>query len=253
MPAAERTEYLRALDEPRHALIEANPGGINGAATIQGVPTGSPGSSHFHVKHERLGVQMEPIAVLMRDAVTIDTAVRLLGIGRDTIQNGCAQGRLPALKLGPGKAPWMVRLRDVLLYVVTMYAGTRKKLNYLDGGEGEIPTYIGFPEWLVREVSESWPESIPFAPGKWEPREIKINRGGRPRGFSPGKGYSTTTGKKLGRPPGSKADTMMSPKPRPAPADAPPGGLPPAAPAAGDGPDAATLPKWHPQWRRPGT
>ena len=242
-----RDLFLDALDEPRHALEY---GGINGEATIQGVPTGTadrPGEQGY--RNKKLGVVMEPIPVLLRDAVTIDTAVRLTGISRLTLQNAAAKGALPVLKTGPGTSPYLVRIRDVVTYLITMW--TERRARKEAGGK-----YVGFPSWLVDEVEKEWPPSRLFRPGNWESREVKINRGGRPRGYSPkdiGRPGYSVNGVKLGRKPRTDPAEKATPPEEnhpPAASDVPSDVSPePTTPAI----DRSRLPKWHPLWRRSGT
>jgi hypothetical protein len=243
---AQRDLFLEALDEPRHALEY---GGVNGEATIKGIPTGRIGDDTYRSK--KLGVVMEPVPVLMRDAVTIDTAVRLLGVSRITLQRAAQGGRLPVLKTGPDNAPYVVRLRDVVTYLVTMWTERRARREFNEG------MYLGFPEWLAREVAESWPDNKPYRPGNWEARVVNISRGGRPKGYSPGRagfnGYSKN-GVKLGRPPKIPVQEKAVPPegnhPQAVP-ESPP--ATPTTPAIQEQTDPTRLPKWHPQWRRPGT
>jgi len=227
--------YLDNLDKPEHTLEY---GGLNGQATVRGVPLTDDGRVSPQTVR---GLHSEPVAVVMRDAVTIETAIRLTGIARETLARAVFAGRVPALKTGPGTAPYLVRLRDVITYLITMWTERRARKESSEDGK-----YLGFPEWLAREVSEGWPEDQPYKPGNWQATEIKVNRGGRPRGYSPGKGVSVH-GKPLGRPrkvaPGTEnpGSEMTTP---------PEGSHPPAAP--GDPPlDPTTLPKWDPRWRRP--
>lgn len=243
MPSGEvRDRFLEALDEPRHALEY---GGVSGEATIQGIPTGTadrPGERSGRLT-AKLGIVTEPVPVLMRDAVTIDTAVRLTGISRMTLQRAAQNGNLPVLKLGPDTAPYVVRLRDVITYLVTMWTERRARKELTDGDQ-----YIGFPEWLVREVAESWPEHRAFKPGKWQAGPVKVNRGGRPRGYSPSDPHNpgfSVHGVRQGRP--RKTDGGQKKEP--------PGAYQPqAAQDAPDPPeptDRTKLPKWHPLWQRP--
>jgi hypothetical protein len=233
-----RDLYLESLDEPRHVLEY---GGINGEATIKGMPTGSDRPGESFIRSQKLGIYTEPVPVMMRDAVSIDTAVRLTGINRQTLQVAARRGALPVLKLGPDSAPYVLRLRDVITYLVTMY--TEQKARQ-ESPVGDM--YLGFPEWLVSNLSDAWPDNRKFTPGQWEAKRVNRNRGGRPRGYSPGKGFSKTTGVKLGRPPKIQAEEKQTP---------PEGNHPQAA--VQDTPvaeiDPTTLPKWHPQWRRPGS
>lgn len=241
--AQRREVYLRKLDEPRHALEY---GGETGHATIRGVPTGSPGGQGEAVTHSRrIGVVSEPVPVLLRDAVTIDTAVRLTGVKRETLQRAAMKGILPALKLGPSREPYLVRLRDVVTYLVTMWTFKRAR-NTLNAGDFE---YVGFPAWLVEEVAAVWPAGTAFTPGAWEPRNADVKRGGRPQGYSPGRGW-TKAGKKLGRPfrdPSKNVPpaTLVVEEKR----GSPERDHSQAAPAE-QKVDPTTLPKWHPLWRR---
>jgi hypothetical protein len=250
--AARREDYLRRLDEPKHALEH---GGISGQATIPGMPTGSPGRhGEAGGHHRRLGIVSEPVPVLMRDAVTIDTAVRLTGVQRVTLQRAALDGRLPVLKLGPGREPYLVRLRDVVTYLATMWTTGRARAEQAAGGF----EYVGFPNWLVEQVADRWPSGELFEPsmlGKWEPRKATINRGGRPQGYSPGRGW-TKAGKRLGRPPKPRPPaTSATEEKRGAPEHDHVQATPVAAAAlqgeAQPTIDPTTLPKWHPLWRRP--
>jgi hypothetical protein len=257
-----RQAFLESLDEPRHTLEY---GGVNGQATIQGVPTGTEGRvGESKVRRRNLGVVMEPVPVMMRDAVTIDTAIRLLGISRPTLQRAITFGAIPSLKTGPGTSPYLVRIRDVVTFMVTMWSD-RKARRQL----AEDDMYRGFPEWLVEKVAEAWPAHSVVRPGNWRPSYVKLKRGGRPRGIPTVRdperpGYSAN-GKRLGRPPAvnQKAPFLVAdsegtewieekggapesnhpkvPSPVPPPVPEPP------KPEV----DPTTLPKWHPRWRRP--
>ena len=251
--AARRETYLLKLDEPKHALEY---GGKSGQATIRGMPTGSPGRHGEATGHStRIGVVSEPVPVLMRDAVTIDTAVRLTGVRRETLQRAALDGRLPVLKLGPEREPYLVRMRDVVTFLVTMWTTGRARVA-MNNGDFE---YVGFPRWLVEQVADRWPAGELFEPsmlGRWEPRKATINRGGRPEGYSPGRGWSKA-GKRLGRPP---RDDKKNKATQPAQANSPSAveekGGPPERDHVQATPveqpvDPTTLPKWHPLWRRP--
>ena len=239
-----RDLYLESLDEPRHVLEY---GGVNGEATIKGMPTGNDRPGESSVRSQKLGIHSEPVPVMMRDVVSIDTAVRLTGINRQTLQVAARRGALPVLKLGPDTAPYVLRLRDVITYLVTMF--TEQKARQ-ESPVGDM--YLGFPEWLVNNLSDAWPTNRAFTPGDWQAKRVNRNRGGRPRGYSPGMGFSKTTGVKLGRPP--KGET---PKIQAEEKQTPPEGNHPqaavASPQAEPEPqiDPTKLPKWHPQWRRP--
>jgi hypothetical protein len=257
--AEQRDAFLETLDEPRHTLEY---GGVNGNATIRGVATGSNGrAGELGQRRKQLGVVMEPVPVLMRDAVTLDTAVRLLGVNRVTLQRAAHRGDIPALKTGPGNAPYLVRLRDVLTYFVTMWTERRARTEL---AEGDL--YRGFPEWLVREVAEAWPPSSVVKVGPWQPRHVKLKRGGRPRvkdGGAPTQrdpqrpGYSVN-GKRLGRPPAATHVHHDLPEDVALGIEEKGGGsesnhsqaLPPEQPPVPQI-DPTTLPKWHPLWRRP--
>jgi hypothetical protein len=271
----EKEIYLEALDEPRHATVY---GGINGEATIKGIPN-SRGELPEGDRSRKLGLVMESVPVMLRDAVTIDNAVRLTGISRQTLQRACAAGRLPAIKTGPGPAPYLVRIRDIITYMATMWVEHRTRK---DSGIGDL--YLGFPEWMAREIFESWPDNMPYDPGKWESARVNINKGGRPRGYSPGKGFSVH-GVRLGRPLKAsleaavdeanaakvlrKLQTLERAKKLAEAQGLPPPVLPetqkaatpeeshpqepPPVPAPQSDVDPTTLPKWHPLWRRPGT
>lgn len=243
-----RDEFLEKLDEPRHTLEY---GGVNGQATIQGVATGGNGrAGELGQRRKNLGVVMEPVPVMMRDAVTLDTAVRLLGINRVTVQRAAKRGDIPALKTGPGNAPYLVRLRDVLTYLLTMQTERRARKEFAPGD-----LYRGFPEWLVREVAEAWPANSVVRVGHWQPKYVRVNRGGRPRIKDGGRptardperpGYSAS-GARLGRPPKPKGQEDEKAEP-------PESNHSQAAPEPQtDAPqiDPTTLPKWHPLWRRP--
>ena len=239
--ADQRDAFLETLDEPKHALEY---GGVNGQATIQGVATGSNDrANELGQRRKQLGVVMEPVPVLMRDAVTLDTAVRLLGINRVTIQHAAKSGIIPALKTGPGNAPYLVRLRDVVTYMVMMWTQRRARRKPVEGD-----LYRGFPEWLVREVAEAWPAHSVVRPGHWQARYIRVSRGGRTSVVEGGRptardperpGYSAA-GKRLGRPPKPESEKEGPPE----------NNHSQAAPAA-EPFDPTTLPKWHPLWRRP--
>lgn len=246
-----RDKFFEAMDGPEHVL---HYGGINGEASIPGMP-GVVRSGDRQLETKRFGLNSEPVPVMLRDAVTIDTAVRLTGISRITLQQAAHEGRLPVLKLGPDNAPYLVRLRDVVVYLATMWTDRRTRKELTDEN-----TYLGFPEWLVRHLSESWPDNRPFNPGKWEGGPVKINRGGRPPGYNPamaGRPGFSKRGKRLGRPPaGGWPEAQKKEEPGVSP-------TPPLNPTAGDQPVTQStppadltrpekLPKWHPQWVRPG-
>jgi len=235
--AIARDRFLEAMDEPKHTLEY---GGINGEATIKGVVSVE-SNGRLVSRTPKLDVHMEPVPVLLRDAVTIDTAVRLTGISRLTLQRAAFDKRLPVIKTGPDNAPYLVRIRDVIIYLCSMWGAGRVRRELTDEN-----AYLGFPEWFAREISESWPENRPYTPGHWQGGYVKINKGGRPQGYSPkdpeNPGFSKN-GVRLGRPPSPESE-----KGEEAPEDhseAPP----PAAPEV----DRTTLPKWHPQYVRPGT
>ena len=165
--------YLESLDKPDHATEY---GGLNGSATINGIPGGADVKLPPGDRSRVLGLHMEPVPVMLRDAVTIETAVRLTGIARGTLAQAASRGNLPVLKTGPGPAPYLVRMRDLITYIVTMWTERRARKEMT-----EEDKYLGFPEWLVAEVSESWPDDRAFNPGHWQPTEVKVKRGGRPR------------------------------------------------------------------------
>lgn len=252
--AIARDKFFEAMDEPRHTL---DYGGINGEATIKGViSVDSQGKSLSRTP--KLDVHMEPVPVLLRDAVTIDTAVRLTGISRLTLQRAAFDGRMPVIKTGPDNAPYLVRLRDVVIFLCSMWGAGRVRRELT-----EENAYLGFPEWFAREISESWPENKPYTPGKWQGGYVKINKGGRPKGYSPNDpenpGFSKN-GVRLGRPPLSESekgeeapeDHSEAPPPEPQPVAATQGPvLEPATPVPAV--DRTTLPKWHPQYVRPKT
>lgn len=274
-PAADPTEadyvglidrnerYFESLDQPDHAL---NYGGRNELATIRGVPLRS------QVNNPGLEIYFEPVPVLLRDVVTVDTAVRLTGCSRESLQHAAYHGRLPVLKTGPGTGPYLVRLRDVFTYLLTMQYQARNRRD-MPGGD----TYLGFQSWLVERIEEHWPKGRPYIPGRWEGRKVKINRGGRPKGYSPGMVFSVH-GKRLGRPPkegwpedrGEDVEKVHVPAPeskkgetpgRDHPqvtAQAPPPVAAPAPPPPNETVaepqepplDPTALPKWHPLWQR---
>src|SRR5213078_4437851 len=79
---AKRQEYLLELDTPTQAL---KPGGANELASVAGVP-GRPEKPGQGLQLWAKGVLFaEPIAVVMRDAVTPETAERLLGVDRRSL------------------------------------------------------------------------------------------------------------------------------------------------------------------------
>ena len=171
--------------------------------------------------------------------MTIETAVRLTGIARGTLAQAASQGNLPVLKTGPGPAPYLIRMRDIITYIVTMWTERRARKELTEGER-----YIGFPEWLVAEISESWPDNRAFNPGHWQAEAVKIKRGGRPRS----RGLMHPHNPKL---PGSeKAVPDGGNQPQEAPLvvdEGPPSVEITGRPTA----DPTTLPKWHPLWRRP--
>jgi hypothetical protein len=171
-----RDLFFEEMDQPRHAL---NYGGINGEATIKGVVSVDSKGNAIN-RAPKLDVHMEPVPVLMRDAVTNDTAVRLTGVSRLTLQRAAHEGRMPVIKTGPDNAPYLVRLRDVVIFLCSMWGAGRVRRELT-----EENAYLGFPEWFAREISESWPESRPYTPGNWQGGYVKINKGGRPKGYSP--------------------------------------------------------------------
>src|SRR5262245_11995725 len=126
--AMARGRYFDALDEPEHTLKY---GGINGEAGIPGMP-GLVRNGDRQLETRRFGLNSEPVPVLLRDAVTIDTAVRLTGISRLTLQDACHRKRVPCLKLGPDNAPYLVRLRDVVVYLATMWTEARARRELTD-------------------------------------------------------------------------------------------------------------------------
>src|SRR5215471_14438498 len=137
---------LEAMDSPAH-VFEA--GGVNGRSGIRGVPVRSE-SSERGLKKEgrRIGIMSEPIAVLLRDAVSIDTAVRLTGAERITLQLAVVKGYLPSLKLGGSTSPYLVRVRDVIAYIARINAmGMQRGRGFVAGRD-----FVGFPPWLVERV-----------------------------------------------------------------------------------------------------
>lgn len=248
-----RDKFFETLDEPEHVLTY---GGINGEASVPGMP-GRVGSHDAQRETVRYGLHSEPVPVMLRDAVTIDTAVRLTGVNRITLQRAAHDGQLPHLKLGPDNAPYLVRLRDVIVYMITMWTDKRARAEMTEDNE-----YLGFPEWLVNHVSDGWPDRAAFKPGKWQGGPVKINRGGRPKGYNPvmaGRPGFSKAGKRLGRPPvGGWPEAPVEAQKREGPDEpAPPraADTEPLEPVTSGAPghstvDPTTLPKWHPQWRR---
>lgn len=246
-----RDKFFETLDEPEHTLTF---GGINGEATVTGVPGTVQGRHDTRLETQRYGLHGEPVVVYLRDAVTIDTAVRLTGISRLTLQRAAHDGRLPHLKLGPDNAPYLVRLRDVIVYLTTMWVDKRARKELTDDNH-----YLGFPEWLVNHISDSWPDRAAFKPGKWQGGYVKINRGGNAPGVNhsdPNRPGYSRKGNRIGRKPRGgwpEEQKKEAPGSPPAPPEPQPEHPEPAATngEAQSTPDRTKLPKWHPDWQRP--
>jgi hypothetical protein len=245
---AKRQEYLLMLDTPTQAL---KPGGANELASVAGVP-GRPEKPGQGLQLWAKGVLFaEPIAVVMRDAVTPETAERLLGIDRRSLARSIHAGYLPAIKLGTGTVPFLVRLRDVVQWVRSIERSSRVRPgNRLKGQRDPNTGYIGFEPWLVERLRHHYPDQVlaheqasvtPYA-GRVRP----VSRGGRPQ-----KMVAVEP-----NPPGdaeSGADEKSAPAGADhAPAGAPVGALVGSAVAGITEEDRYRLPKWHPLWlRRP--
>jgi hypothetical protein len=262
----EQDRRFARMDEPAHVF---EGGGVNGRATIKGVPTRSDASGTGLVRSgQRTGLMSEPVAVVLRDAVTIDTAVRLTGADRATIQNAAAKSYLPSLKLGGATTPYLVRMRDVIAYLAR--ATRERRLRTGTAGKGGFQPgrdFLGFPPWLVERVKLAYQDGAVVTGTPFATEVITPNRGGRPR-IRPPK-TETQSGEKPIKAVRDHAPTKRrkrrrarSPKGPQAPAlvqaavSVPPPALPERPKAAPRPPkvvDPTTLPKWHPLWRRPGT
>lgn len=226
------------MDEPAQVL---EPGGTNGRATIKGLPVRSEVSaSGLRKEGQATGVMAEPVAVLLRDAVTIDTAVRLTGADRATLQSAAAKGYLPSLKLGGTTSPYLVRLRDVMSYLARMSAFRQTRSGFRLGKD-----FLGFPDWLVERVTRAYPEALsvgtPYATAVVVP-----NRGGRPRIKPVAQAEEVPETVATKKPAATRRTTRR--KRRAATKNV-------AAPKSE--PKLSTqqrmrLPKWHPLWIRPG-
>lgn len=248
MPQSEETQerkrraYLDELDQPAHALTA---GGINGAAGINGVPGRPDGSPHGLQLMAKGVVYAEPVAVVLRDAVTIETAERLLGADRRMLNRSVRSGYLPAIKLGPGTVPYLVRLRDVAWWMAQRASSSRsRRQKMLDSNKGDENTgYIGFQPWLVEQVRHHNPGVVLEAAGSVTPYAAKtrrfVNRGGRPPKLAPGPEIPADE-KTVSDAPNHAPETA---KPQPVKIAADPIGLTPE--------QRRRLPKWHPLWLRP--
>ena len=229
----QREDYMKSLDSPEQAT---RAGGVNGKASIRGLPLRVEPSGKVGMKAAvRTGIVSEPVAVIMRDAVTVDTAVRFTGINRGTLQAAIAAGYLPAIRLGEGKSPLLVRMRDVITYLMKQGQVHSRRRRPL----GE--TFLGFEEWFAEIVRENWQGSSDPDLGRYSAADLKpINRGGRP----PGKRWATAEDM-IATPQDDDSEIQEE-----LPTDHA------LAQAAEDPPaptlDRATLPKWHPLWVRPG-
>lgn len=220
-------QRFELMDEPAHVL---EPGGTNGKATIKGLPV-RPEVSATGLRREgqATGVLAEPVAVLLRDAVTIDTAVRLTGADRATLQAAAAKAYLPSLKLGGATSPYLVRIRDVISYLARMHAFKMTRGAFKPGEE-----FLGFPEWLVERVRATYPEGSVAAGTPYAAGVVVPDRGGRPRVTPPAE--EKPKPQKSRRRRRNHAPTANR-----------------AFPAPPRAVDRTKLPKWHPLWVRPGT
>lgn len=242
-----RRAYLEGLDSPPQAI---KAGGTNDLATISGVP-GRP-------EREGQGLQLwakgviyaEPIAVVMRDAVTPETAERLLGIERRALARSIRAGYVPAIKLGTGTVPFLVRLRDVVQWVRNTERSTRARPgNRVKGQRDENTGFIGFQPWLVEHLRHHYPETVlaheeghatPYAE-----RVRPVSRGGRPQKMVPAD--ENPADEKTATPDADHAPGVAAPSP------AVGGESSPARQAELSAEQRYRLPKWHRLWlRRPG-
>jgi len=242
-----RDDFLNLLDSPPHAL---KAGGVNDQATINGVP-GRP-------EREGVGLQLwakgviyaEPVAVVLRDAVTPEAAERLLGVDRRALARSIRAGYVPAIKLGTGTVPFLVRLRDVVQWVRQTERSTRvRPMNRNKGAKDPNTGYVGFQPWLVEHLRHHFPEQVlaheQGAATPYADRVRPVSRGGRPQIMIP---------VEPNPPSGNPADE----KPVEGGADHAPAPPPPRPPAPATPTPALTqeqryrLPKWHRLWlRRP--
>jgi hypothetical protein len=214
------------------------PGGTNGKASIKGLPVRPEVHANgLRREGQATGVMAEPVAVLLRDAVTIDTAVRLTGAERQTLQVAAAKGYLPSLKLGGATSPYLVRIRDVISYLARMSAFKMTRRGFKPGED-----FLGFPEWLVERVRAAYPDGVSAAGTPYASEVVVPDRGGRPRIKPPEE--ESGSAKKTGARRSNHAPRRKRPVAQKLlkPGDFPPPGF-----------DRTTLPKWHPLWVRPGT
>ena len=182
-----RQEYLALLDSPPQALT---PGGANEQATVPGVP-GRPEKAGQGLQLWAKGViYAEPVAVVLRDAVTPETAERLLGVDRRQLARSIRAGYVPAVKLGTGTVPFLVRLRDVVQWVrLTERSSRRRPQNRVKGQRDENTGYIGYEPWLVDHLRHHYPDQVlAHEQGHATPYGDKVRgvaRGGRPQKMIP--------------------------------------------------------------------
>lgn len=180
---AARAAYFALLDSPTQAL---KAGGANELAGIPGVP-GRPEKPGQGLQLWAKGlIYAEPVAVVMRDAVTPETAERLLGVDRRQLARSIRSGYVPAVKLGTGTVPHLVRLRDVVQWIRQNERSTRSRPHIrVKGQRDENTGYIGFEPWLVEHLRHHHPEQVlahedgdatPYAA-----RVRPVKRGGRPQ------------------------------------------------------------------------
>ena len=251
---ARRREYLLMLDTPTQAL---KPGGANELASVAGVP-GRPERPGQGLQLWAKGILFaEPVAVVMRDAVTPETAERLLGVDRRALARSIKAGYVPAIKLGTGTVPFLVRLRDVVQWVRSVERSSRvRPMNRVKGQRDPNTGYIGFEPWLVEHLRHHYPDQVlaheQASVTAYASAVKPVSRGGRPQ-------------KMVEVEPNPPEENQPDEKTAPVDPDHAPTGAILAAPAtaAPQAPQVAQvqitaedryrLPKWHPLWlRRPG-
>jgi hypothetical protein len=240
MPRYGRVQDRRfeSMDGPAHVL---EGGGTNGRATIKGLPVRSEVStSGLRRDGQATGVMAEPVAVLLRDAVSIDTAVRLTGVDRATLQTAAAKGYLPSLKLGGATAPYIVRIRDVIAYLHTIASLKLQRDDFKPGR-----AFVGFQPWLVERIRRSYPDGAQAQGTPFAGEVVSHNRGGRPR-TKPLEEEKPTDEKIVAQAP-DHAPTKPKPRRRRRRRKAT------TAPRKPSLKERMRLPKWHPLWVRPGT
>jgi hypothetical protein len=242
---ARRREYLLMLDTPTQAL---KPGGANELASVAGVP-GRPERPGQGLQLWAKGILFaEPIAVVMRDAVTPETAERLLGIDRRALARSIKAGYVPAIKLGTGTVPFLVRLRDVVQWVRSIERSSRvRPMNRVKGQRDPNTGYIGFEPWLVEHLRHHYPDQVlaheQASVTAFASAVKPVSRGGRPQKMV-----------EVEPNPPDDAESPADEKTAPARTDHAQEGAVATAPQMQiTAEDRYRLPKWHPLWlRRPG-